>query len=225
MSNYIFEPIADQYDFFNRFFSMHFDTIWRKILVSNVQKSIVTIKNTNLLDIGCGTGDVIKTFKSFTKIDFSHIVGIDTSIAMLNRFIHNNNCNAILLKADGTNLPFQNESFDIITTAFVIRNINNLNLLFSEIYRVLRKNGIFAFLEFSLPKNRLQKNIFINYLNFWIKNIGDYFTHSKSYSYLSETIIQFAKINLQDILTQLNFSMVKYQYLSGGIVQMGIFKK
>lgn len=225
MSNYIFEPIANQYDFFNRFFSMYLDTIWRKTLVSNVQKSIVNIKNNYLLDIGCGTGDVIKAFKSNTKIELSNIVGIDTSTAMLKIFMNNNNYDAVLLKADGINLPFRNEFFDIVSIAFVIRNVNDINLLFNEIYRVLKKGGIFAFLEFSLPKNRLQKNIFINYLNLWVKNVGDYFTNSKSYSYLSKTIIQFAKINLVDILTQLNFSIIKYQYLTGGIVQMGIFKK
>lgn len=225
MTNHIFEPIVNQYDFFNRFFSLHFDTIWRKILVSNVQRSVTTNANNSLLDIGCGTGDIIKTFKSNTKIHFSHTVGIDISATMLKRFMKNKDCDATLLKANGTNLPFKNKSFDIVSMAFVIRNINNINLLFNEIYRVLKKDGIFIFLEFSMPKNYIQKRIFINYLNLWVQNVGDYLTNSKSYSYLSKTIVEFAKINLVNILAQLNFTMIKYQYLTGGIVQLGVFKK
>lgn len=220
----IFEPIAKKYDFLNRLFSLHFDTIWRKTLVWNVQKNIKNRYNINLLDIGCGTGDIIKYFKKYSKIKFSSITGIDISTNMLN--IANKTIdNCSFLKADATNLPFKNSFFDIIATAFVIRNINNLNLLFTEIYRVLKNDGIFAFLEFSIPKNYLQKTIFINYLHLWIKNIGDYYTKSKSYTHLSKSIIEFDKINLINILTQLNFNMIRYQHLTNGIVQLGIFKK
>lgn len=205
------------------------DTTWRKILVRNVQKNIDRKDGINLLDIGCGTGDIIESFITYSNIKFSNIIGVDISEAMLNLFITKrrylkiNNC--YILKADATNLPFKDNSFDVVATAFVIRNIENITALFTEIYRILSHNGIFVFLEFSLPKNYFQKKLFINYLDLWIKNIGDFFTNSKSYTYLTNSIKTFAKINLVDILVGLNFKMLRYQYLTNGIVQLGIFKK
>jgi demethylmenaquinone methyltransferase / 2-methoxy-6-polyprenyl-1,4-benzoquinol methylase len=223
----IFNPIATKYNFLNRLFSLNLDRSWRRILVYKTMKNLPQKKELNILDLGCGTGDVLKAFASFGSSSIKNAIGIDISEKMMEIFLKDiryNSMNMLLAKADGIALPFHDNFFDIVASAFVIRNIYNIRSLFMEIKRVLRPKGIFSFLEFSIPKNLFQKNIFKNYL-YLIKKIGDTVTSTRSYSHLSSSIIQFHNLNLKQILCDLGYKIVGFFYLVGGIVQLGVFKK
>ncbi len=225
----IFDPIAKYYDFLNRFFSLNIDKFWRKTLLNEVRKNINSAVNLNLLDLGCGTGDLLKLFYEHSGMQFSNIIGIDISYNMLEickKNIRDNNMhNCFTVQADACKMPFPDNFFDIVVCAFVIRNINNIDTVFKEIHRVLKEGGIFSFLEFSLPKTYFLRSIFRNYLNLWIKNVGDFLTKSRSYSFLTNSIVVFDKIDLQQYLNKGGFKIIKFFYLTNGIVQLGVVKK
>ncbi|MFN7182135.1 MAG: ubiquinone/menaquinone biosynthesis methyltransferase [Planctomycetota bacterium] len=225
----IFDPIAHYYDFFNRLFSLNIDRSWRIILLNQVQKYTRKTRNINLLDIGTGTGDLLKIFYNCSRLHFKSIIGIDASYKMLeicNKNIRYNNMhNCIAVHADACAMPFESNFFDIVVSAFVIRNIENIRTLFKELYRVLKFDGIFSFLEFCLPPAYFFRNLYRNYLSIWVKNVGDFLTKSKSYSYFVNSIEKFATVDLQATMKEEGFRIINFFCLSNGIVQLGVVRK
>ncbi len=88
-----------------------------------------------ILDLGCGTGNISYQIKSKINAD---LVGVDVSPDML-RTARGKSQEVVCSNIDGRYLPFLDSSFDTIVGAYVIHQIKNLNLLFSECYRVLKK--------------------------------------------------------------------------------------
>ena len=68
-----------------------------------------------------------------------------------------------LLKKDITQLELPDNSIDMVTISFGIRNIPDFQFIIAEIYRILKTNGVLIILEFSLPENRIIKKIYLFY--------------------------------------------------------------
>ena len=106
----------------------------RNIIFTQIDKYIGKTNNLKILDIGCGTGIVIKRMEKYGKV-----VGIDMSDESLG-FCKVRGIKSVI-KADATNLPFDDNTFDLITALDVIEHIKNEDLVISEISRVLKNNG------------------------------------------------------------------------------------
>lgn len=106
----------------------------RNIIFTQIGKFIGNKNNLTILDIGCGTGIVIKRLE-----EYGNVFGIDISSEAISfcrkRGIKN------IIKADTTNLPFNDNTFDLITVLDVLEHIKHEGVAISEIYRVLKKNG------------------------------------------------------------------------------------
>lgn len=101
-------------------------------------------KELTLLDVGCGTGRYLTHFLSLGKT-----VGVDISKPMLRQARKNTNDRAILVKADAENLPFNDNTFNIVTCSYLFENLNgpedNTEKVLKEMYRVTKKGGLIIF--------------------------------------------------------------------------------
>lgn len=98
----------------------------------------------NLLDVGCGTGRYLTRFLSLGKT-----VGVDISRSMLQQAKENTNGRARLIQADAENLPFKNNTFDVVTCSYLLENLNGLEdnpkKVINEMYRVTKNKGQIIF--------------------------------------------------------------------------------
>jgi demethylmenaquinone methyltransferase / 2-methoxy-6-polyprenyl-1,4-benzoquinol methylase len=188
----MFDQISATYDRANRFLSLGLDLHWRRSLANHLPRS----EPLSLLDLATGTGDQIASLIQ-KKAPIRSAVGIDLSEKMLdiakhklaNQSVH---CPIQFQKADAENLPFEDQTFDLCTFSFGIRNIQKPLLALSEMHRVTKKSGRCLILEFSLPHNRW-RFLYLLYLRRVIPYIGGLFAKDRSpYRHLNQTIEKFA---------------------------------
>ena len=116
-----------------------------------------------ILDLGCGTGNISYQIRSKISTD---LLGVDVSMDML-KIARSKSLEVVCCNVDGWHLPFQDSSFDSIVCAYAVHQIKNLNLLFSECYRVLQ-TGVLILLTSSHKQIEEQhpiiKNFFPSYV-------------------------------------------------------------
>lgn len=178
-SGSMFDKIASRYDITNRFLALNLDTSWRRLMVREVLKDVLSEKEADdekdskiqILDLATGTADVAllmaKEFLSMnsdnTKVN-ANIIGVDPSANMIHigkqkveRFLESkseSNIDMALQLGDARNLKeFKESTFHGATMSFGIRNVPEKEDALCEIHRVMKKNpsSKFAILEFSEP--------------------------------------------------------------------------
>lgn len=150
----MFDTISSSYDRVNRILSLGIDQFWRKKVAELFQPE----KKSSILDLATGTGDqLIALLKKHPLIEKG--VGIDLSENMLSiartKIEKTPFANQVTYeRQSATALKFEDQSFDLVTMAFGIRNVDQVDRCLGEMYRVLAENGKAMILEFSLPKNK-----------------------------------------------------------------------
>ncbi len=213
----MFDSIAPNYDFLNRVLSMGIDQGWRK-------KAINSLKEVNpkqILDVATGTADLAI---AALKLNPDHITGIDISNQMLNvgrdKIKAKNISDKITLtQADSANLPFEDNKFDAITVAFGVRNFEFLQQGINQMFRVTRKGGKLAVLEFSNPKSFPFKQIYNFYFKYILPGWGGLISKSKTaYTYLPESVQHFPEgEQFAAYLKNAGYTQIKIQPLTFGI--------
>ena len=214
----MFNDIAPSYDFLNHFLSLGIDKIWRRKTI----RKIIAEKPNDVLDIATGTADLaIMLAKKFPDVS---ITGVDLAENMLEvgrkKVNALNLSNRITLKqADSLSLPFADESFDSAMVAFGVRNFEDPVKGMTETLRVLRKNGKYFILEFSLPRRFPMAQLYRFYFRAILPLIGRMVSgHKKAYTYLPESVKAFPDGNNFIVLMEkAGFSQCKYKKLSFGI--------
>ncbi len=216
----IFNALSKHYDLINRLLSAGIDQHWRKKLSL---KLTPTSQNLKILDIATGTGDQIVSLCQ-THSTIKTAIGIDLAENMLavaeKKVIKKNLLERIQLQKGNTcNLAFEDETFDAVTCSFGLRNFDDLTLALNEIFRVLKPNGQLLILEFSLPKNKIFKNMYIGYFRHILPALGNLFSnHPNAYTYLNQSVEQFPYGDaFADILRRSKFSNIEHVPLSFGI--------
>ena len=217
----MFNKIAGQYDFLNRFLTFGIDNMWRTIAVKKIKNN-----PKNVLDIATGTADLAIITAKYTNAE---IIGLDISDQMLKvgkEKITNKNLNSRikLINGDAENLSFNNETFDAITVGFGVRNFENLEKGLNEIYRVIKEGGYVAILEPSYPEKFPLKQLFNFYFETLTPIIGNLISKDyKAYSYLSKSVKNFpSSNNFIDQLKQIGFSKCNHYALTFGVVSLYI---
>ena len=214
----VFQDVFDKYDLMNDLMSLGIHRLWKKNFIHWLNPQ----KNTTLIDVASGTGDIAKLY--LDKISHQgQVYCVDENKGMidLNRKKLKKNSKVKWFCSNAEKLPFKNNYFDYYTISFGIRNVDNINNALKEAYRVLKPGGRFLCLEFSKVKNEILNKFYQTYSKS-IPLIGKYVVgKSEPYEYLINSI---EKFHSQDEFFQLiknqNFDNVSYRNLSGGIVAL-----
>ena len=224
----MFGSIAKVYDFLNALLSLNFDKSWRKFAakVSDVKT------DTKVLDVCTGTGDLAISYSKLLNGN-GLVVGSDYCHDMLRyglpkikkRHLENK---IKLIEADTLQLPFRDNSFEISTVAFGIRNVADLESGIKEMRRVVGPDGRVVILEFSQPTNFLFRQIYLFYFTRILPMIGRLISKSKidAYSYLPQSVLAFPdKLSLKKKMEECGLEDVKFFTRTLGIVTIHIGKK
>ncbi|MBV6479018.1 MAG: Demethylmenaquinone methyltransferase [Ignavibacteria bacterium] len=186
----MFDEIASSYDKLNHLFSANMDKSWRRDIINYIKDN--DINSNYVLDIACGTGDLTI---ELVKLEPVKITAIDISDKMLSLLKSKINIKGLsTVCADAHDLPFEDEYFNLITIGFGIRNFENPEKSFSEIRRVLKKDGILVILEIFKSRGFINK-IFNVYFGKLVSFIGNKISDSSAYSYLFKSVDAFFSID------------------------------
>ena len=212
----IFRDVFDKYDLMNDLMSLGIHRLWKKKFINWLNPQ----KNTTLIDVASGTGDIAKLF--LEKIEYKGFVYcVDENMEMLNlnkkKFKEISKIKYFCNNAE--KLPFKSNYFDYYTISFGLRNVENINKALKEAYRVLKPGGRFLCLEFSKVKNKTLNKIYKNYSKS-IPIVGKFIVgKSEPYEYLINSIENFhSQDSLFDKIKKENFVNISYRNLSAGIV-------
>jgi len=217
----IFSSIADRYDVFNAMASLGIDRSWRRELV----RACALTPASRVLDLASGTGDV-----AFALANLGHpaeVVATDfvpEMLAVAEKKAAENppDVPVSFSVADAQDLPFPDESFDVVTVAFGVRNFPDRERNFAEVLRVLKPGGRYVILEFSRPPFGPWRGIYHVYLRQAIPLIGGALTGDRAgFVYLNDSIRQFPRQEaLAAELRDAGFSAISWTDLTGGIVAL-----
>jgi demethylmenaquinone methyltransferase / 2-methoxy-6-polyprenyl-1,4-benzoquinol methylase len=186
----MFTTIAPRYDLLNHLLSANVDKLWWR-RTAKAFSAILARTDAKVLDLCCGTGDM--AFALRRQGSKPHITGADFSHAMLVRAAAKSDEKQRMrwIEADALHLPFSNESFDLVTSAFGFRNLADYDAGLREIHRVLRPGGECGILEFSEPRGALGR-IYNVYFKSVLPRIGRLISGSSgAYSYLPASVQRF----------------------------------
>jgi demethylmenaquinone methyltransferase/2-methoxy-6-polyprenyl-1,4-benzoquinol methylase len=141
----MFDRLAPRYDRMNRIISLGLDRRWRRRTVDE----LAAPGGSRVLDLACGTGDLCRDLAARGCAP----VGLDFSAGMLAAA----RVETPLVRGDGGALPIADGTFDAVTCGFALRNFVDLDRVFAECARVLRRNGRFAALDATVPTNPLMR--------------------------------------------------------------------
>jgi demethylmenaquinone methyltransferase / 2-methoxy-6-polyprenyl-1,4-benzoquinol methylase len=213
----MFSAIAPRYDLLNHLLSANIDKLWwRKTARSFAH--ILSRPGTKVLDLCCGTGDMAFALRKqggeaeITGADFSH-----TMLVLASKKVSSSQP-ITLVEADALQLPFADQSFDLLTSAFGFRNLADYDAGLHEIHRVLRPNGECGILEFSEPEGTLGR-VYDVYFKSVLPRIGKLISgNNGAYAYLPASVERFpAPEEMLSRMRDAGFRQVSWQPYTFGI--------
>lgn len=220
-----FHKIANRYDLINHVLSFGIDYYWRYRTALRVAQSLAPASI--LVDLATGSGDLAFALQRYTPLD-TQILGIDNAPEMLACAHKKNLClpkksqQIQFQLGDCHNLPFEDNSVDVLTIAFGLRNVTDRALGLQEMLRVLKRgSGVLWILEFSRPCLGL-RTFHTGYLKYGVPFIGGILSGSfESYRYLDTSIQAFpSQLVLAAELKSLGFERVTFKNMTGGVVAL-----
>jgi demethylmenaquinone methyltransferase/2-methoxy-6-polyprenyl-1,4-benzoquinol methylase len=214
----MFGAIAGRYDFLNHFLSANRDRKWRETCVQEIEKRNIR-PLPRILDIGCGTADLSLAFSRLGPV-----VGCDFSHPMLRIGLNkisesNHDLPLFLLEADALALPFADNAFDIVVSAFVLRNLADINQGLQEMRRVLRPGGLLGILDFGMPRMPLLSKFYRLYFLKILPKLGKMISGVDGpYGYLPTSVQSFPPVEeLKEKVERAGFEKVEFRRLTSGI--------
>jgi demethylmenaquinone methyltransferase/2-methoxy-6-polyprenyl-1,4-benzoquinol methylase len=214
----VFSRVAGKYDLMNDFMSGGVHRLWKRSFVRRIRPQA----HHKILDVGGGTGDI-----SFLMYDASK--GADITVSDINPDMlkvgqaraSDRGLTGKLkwTEANAEKLPFADNTFDIYTIAFALRNVTHTDEALREAFRVLRPGGRFFCLEFSKPAYEPLEKLYDAFSFHVIPQIGKLVANDReSYQYLVESIRQFPhQQELKIRMSEAGFKKCDFTNLSGGI--------
>lgn len=219
----VFESIADRYDRMNTLLSFRRHKAWRKFTMEKLSLQ----PGQSALDVCCGTGDWTLSLAERTG-EKGRVVGLDFSQKMLEvarrklkqRSLHH----VELVHGNAMRLPFAEQTFDVATIGFALRNVPDIDQVLAEMARVVKPGGIVASLELSKPVWPVFKQLYYVYFNHLLPWLGQLFANRyEQYSWLPESLKDFPdSLELGRKFEQAGLENVEIYLLTGGIAALHI---
>jgi demethylmenaquinone methyltransferase / 2-methoxy-6-polyprenyl-1,4-benzoquinol methylase len=163
----MFDRVAKRYNLMNRLMTGGQDLSWRRFVVQQAQIP----PNGNLLDLATGTGDI--GFEALKAVPRVHVVGADFSLGMMQvgKTLPLGN-KMDWCGADALNLPFPDNTFDAVTSGYLVRNVIDIPRTLQEQLRVLKPGGRIVILDSSPPPQNLVRPFIEIHLRYVIPTLG-----------------------------------------------------
>ena len=221
----VFSSVAGNYDLMNDLMSLGIHRVWKRYFVATAQVR----KGDHVLDLAGGTGDIAALLRDKVgatgAASDGYVVLGDINAGMLTigrdrmtdrgcvRGLEYVQCNAEAL-------PFPDESFDLVTIAFGLRNVTDKEAALREMLRVLKIGGQARVLEFSQVKAPWLKPLYDFHSFNILPKLGKLFAHdADSYQYLAESIRQHPpQDELKAMMQTAGFARCDFRNLNAGIV-------
>jgi demethylmenaquinone methyltransferase/2-methoxy-6-polyprenyl-1,4-benzoquinol methylase len=223
--NELFSRIAHRYDLINDLQSFGLHRYWKHRVVSLADPKPGNVT----LDLCCGTGDLALALSRHG----ARVVGVDFTDRMLEVAQQRSlriqaakpetmSTTPQFIQADALRMPFQDESFDVVTIAYGLRNLANLTEGLREMRRVAKPGARLLVLDFGKPGNALWRSLYFAYLRLFVPILGRIFGGSAAaYAYILESLHHYpGQEGVAAQMRQLGFENVRVINLLGGV--MGI---
>ncbi len=209
-----FASIAGRYDFANHLLSGGMDFLWRRKLA----RLVATRQPVDVLDLATGSGDLALSIAKACPT--AKVTAADFCLPMLEMARRKRVPN--LVQADGLALPFPDESFDVVTVAFGLRNMADWGAAIRESRRVLREGGAFFVMDFSMPDSEFFLGIYRFYLHRVLPRLAQLATRRRdAYEYLGGSIESFPRgLVMNSLLKTCGFHCAPPRQLAFGAVSI-----
>lgn len=218
----VFHSVAGKYDLMNDLMSGGVHRLWKRI---TIERSGVRSGH-SVLDIAGGTGDLTQKFSRLVG-PTGKVVLADINDSMLkvgrDKLINNGTAgNVEYIQANAEALPFADNTFDVITIAFGLRNVTDKDAALRSMQRVLKPGGKLMVLEFSKTQNVALTKIYDFYSFNILPHMGKLIANdSESYRYLAESIRMHPdQETLKDMMEEAGLVNCRYENMTGGVVAL-----
>lgn len=216
----LFTRIAHHYDLVNRVLALGQDQRWRRAALARIDLP----PGGKLLDVATGTGDLAMLAQQMPGAPW--VVGADLTPAML-RFAHSKAAMLPLAVSDGLALSFPNDTFDAVTSAFMMRNVPSVLEALSEQVRVVKPGGKVVCLEITWPKRFPMRWLFGIYFFGLPPVVGKLMAGEKEpYQYLPRSVKQFLEpSDLAEVMSQAGLHHISWRTMMLGTVAIHVGTK
>ncbi len=221
----MFASVAPRYDLLNHLLSLNLDRLWRRRLARWAAEAAPCGGREGgfrILDVGAGTGDLsLALARQFPR---AQITALDFVEPMLERLRgktakRREGGRIVAVCGDALQLPFADHSFDLVVSAFGVRNLSPVGDALREMARVLRPGGQLLILDFALPKYRLWAAVYRFYFFRILPKIGRWLSGTSAYTYLPASVALFAEPDqLAGMIRHEGFPDVQWRSMAGGAV-------
>lgn len=226
----MFDNIASTYDLANRVLSMGIDIKWRRRACQKAYDILGSKNLEQITDVACGTGDLLLFWNEYAKkmgISVDKYLGVDPSVGML-EVAKGKVDFALFLEGKAQELPVEDESTELISISYGIRNVVDRVEALEEFYRALKPGGIVVILEFTKQD---RSGVVDRVVDFGMKNVlprvgGLISKNYAAYKYLPDSIEGFLTTQmLEDELKSVGFEISHTQSFTLGISTLLIAQK
>ena len=219
----LFATIADRYDLITVLLSYGQDQRWKKRLVDLAAPA----PGARALDLATGTGDI-----AFRLADAgARVSGVDVTHRMIELARQKTASRAgpvpVFLVGDMIGLPFADESFDIATAGYGLRNVPDLRAAIDEIHRVLKRGGTALSLDFNRPSNPVVRAAYLAYLNV-VGGLVGWLLHrdADTYRYIPASIRNYpGAVGVARLFEDRGFVDVECRACLGGLMTIHVARK
>jgi demethylmenaquinone methyltransferase/2-methoxy-6-polyprenyl-1,4-benzoquinol methylase len=191
---------------------MGFDRSWRR----RTAAALDAPAGSRVLDVGCGTGSLGR------RLTATHsVVGVDISLEMLRAAQERRASGMRLVQGSASRLPFPDETFGGFVSAFVLRNLEDLDATFIELARVVRPGGGLSIVDITEPRGRVWRRAFDAYFSVAAPLVGRFSRNPDVYRYLARSLPQLPPPErVSSMLEGAGFADVVHRSLAPGMVTL-----
>ncbi len=226
----MFDEIASTYDVTNRVLSMGIDKSWRRKGCDKTFSLLDRDRDLTVLDVACGTGDMLQWWRERGEAagaTFERFIGVDPSEGML-KVAKEKVDYADFVVAKAQQMPLEDETADILSISYGIRNVVDRQEAINEFYRVLKPGGMVVILEFTKREDRGVRGRIVDfYMHRILPALGGLVSRNyEAYRYLPDSIEEFLTTGmLTQELESAGFTMQYTESFSMGISTLLIARK